>query len=75
MKIDVSREAISSLPSLDEMGVSPRILEAAEEMLCSYETGGVEPSKIEHLLRLVAYHLLCPENKGDHEGWLKSLTT
>ena len=51
--IDISYEALSRLPSLDDLGVGPEILEACEELCASAEGPGVEADTLQLLVRLI----------------------
>ena len=51
--IDISYEALSRLPTIQELGVNPEILEACEALCASAEAPGVERETLESLVRLI----------------------
>ena len=52
-----SPEAIQALPSLEELGVPPELLEAAGELFSDVDGPGVEEYRLSTLLRLIVFHL------------------
>lgn len=57
IRIDTTPETLLALPSLEALKVRPEIVEAAADLLGSSEGPGVEQSRIELVVRLIAYHL------------------
>ena len=47
----------SDLPSLEDLGVTPEIIQVAEEIADGADTVGIEKPRLEALLRAVAYLL------------------
>jgi hypothetical protein len=51
-KIDTSWAALQALPALDQLGVHPEMMAAAEELSWTHRGPGVEPSILEIIVRL-----------------------
>lgn len=56
-QIDTSPEGLVSLPTLEDLRVPEEIVEAAEEIVCTYDSSGVEPERLRLLVRFLALHL------------------
>ena len=54
---DITPEFITALPTLSDLGVDPGILEAAEALLVSSGSHGVELESVDRVVRLIAYLL------------------
>jgi hypothetical protein len=57
-RVDVSYEALSRLPTLEELNVPPQLTEAVAELFDGSAAPAVELSDVELAVRLLAFHLL-----------------